>query len=93
MVCDADIAGGYQRNPFKFKHFGANRLEMNRNGTSRPIEGFTPNFDNEQYSKAYMTFRHELECVTNDKCVSFTSFEWANKYRLYAANSRITKVG
>ena len=31
-----------------------------------------------------MTFLQELECDTGDKSVSFTPFEWANGYTLYA---------
>ena len=72
LVSDADLAGGYQRNPFNFQNFGVNRIEMKRNGTSRPSEGYTPNFANGQYIKAYMTFLQELECDTGDKSVSLT---------------------
>ena len=36
LVSDADLAGGYQRNPFDFRNFGVNRIELKRNGTSRP---------------------------------------------------------
>ena len=56
LASDADLAGGYQRNSPNFQNFCVNRIEMKRNATSRPIEGYTPNFANEQYIKAYMTF-------------------------------------
>ena len=49
LVRCADLAGGYQRNPFNFRNFGVNRIELKRNGTSRPIEGYTPNFATGQY--------------------------------------------
>ena len=84
LVSDADLAGGYQRNPFNVQNFGVNRIELRRNGTSRPSEGYTPNFANGQYIKAYMTFLQELECDTGDKSVSLTPSEWANGYTLYA---------
>ena len=84
LVIDADLAVGYQRNPFNFQNFGLNSIELKRNGTSRPSEGYTPNFANGQYIKAYMTFLQELECVTGDKSVSLAPFEWANGYTLYA---------
>ena len=51
LVSDADLAGGYQRNPFNFQNFGVNRIELKRNITSRPSEGYTPNFANGQYIK------------------------------------------
>ena len=84
LMSDADLAGGYQRNPFNFQNFGVYRIELKRNGTSKPSEGYTPNFANGQYITAYMTFLQELECDTGDKSVSITPFEWANEYTLYA---------
>ena len=84
LVSDADLAGGYQRNPFNFQNFGVNRIELKRNGTSVPRGGYTPNFANWQYLKAYMTFLQELECDTGDKSISLTPSEWANGYTLYA---------
>ena len=61
-----------------------NRIELKRNGTSRPSEGYTPNFATGQYIQAYSTFLQELECDTGDKRVSLTSSEWANGNTLYA---------
>ena len=84
LVSDADFAGGYQRNPFNFRNFGVNRIELKRNGTSRPSENYTPNFATAQYIQAYSTFLQELECDTCDKSVSLTPSEWANGYTLYA---------
>ena len=84
LVSDVDLAGGYQRNPFNFSNFGVNRIELKRNGTSRPSEGYTPNFATKQYIRAYSTFLQELECDTGDKCVSLTPSEWANGYTSYA---------
>ena len=56
LVSDADFANGYQRNPFNFQNFGVSGIELKRNGTSKPSEGYTPNFAKGQYEKAYMTF-------------------------------------
>ena len=84
LVSNADLAGGYQRNSFNFQNFGVNRIEMKRNETSVPRGGYTPNFANGQYFKAYSTLLQELECDTGDKSISLTSSEWANGYTLYA---------
>ena len=84
LVSDADLAGGYQRNPFNFRTFGVSRIELKRIGTSWPSEGYTPNFATDQYIKAYSTFLQELECDTGDKRVSFIPSEWAKGYTLYA---------
>ena len=83
-MSDADLASGYQRNPFNFRNFGVNRIELKRNGTSSLREGYTLNFATGQYIKAYSTFLQELECDTNDQSVSLTPSEWANGYTLYA---------
>ena len=64
LVSDADLAGGYQRNSLNYQNFCVNRIELKRNGTPRPTEGYTPNFVNGQYIKAYSTFLQELESDT-----------------------------
>ena len=84
LVSVADFASGYQRNLFNFKNFGVKCIEMKRNGTSRPSEGYTPNFANEQYITDYMTFVKDFECYTSDKCVSLTPSAWKNRYTLFA---------
>ena len=66
------------------KNFGVNRIELRRNGMSRPSKGYTPNFANKQNIKDYLTFYQELECDTGDKIVSLTPFECAIGYTLYA---------
>ena len=56
LVSDADLTGGYQRNPFNYQNFSVNRIQLKRNGTSRLSQGYTPNFANGQYIKDYMMF-------------------------------------
>ena len=75
LVSDADLAGGYQRNPSNLRNVGVNRIELKRNGTSRPSEGYTPNFVAGLYIKAYSTFLQVLECGTGDKSVGLTPSE------------------
>ena len=57
---------------------------MKSNGTSVPLGGYTPNFANGQYLKAYTTFLQELECDIGDRSISLTPSEWVNGYTLYA---------
>ena len=75
LVSNADLAGGYNMNPFNFQNFDVNHIELKRNGTSRPSQGYTPNFANGQYIKDYMTFLQELECNIGDKSVNLTPSE------------------
>ena len=84
LVSDADLAVGYEKNPFNFQNLGVNLIKRKRNGTSRPSEGYSPNFATGQYIKAYSTFLQELECDTGDNSVSLTPSEWANGYTLSA---------
>ena len=84
LVSEGDFAGCYLRNPFNYQNFGVNRIELKRNGTPRPTEGYTPNFANGQFIMAYSTFLQALECDTGDKSVSLTSSVLANGYTLYA---------
>ena len=93
LMSEADLASGYQRNAFNFQNFGVNRIELKRNNTSVPRGGYTPNFANGQYLKAYMTLLQELECDTGDKSVSITPFEWANEYTLYAFKNTDGLIG
>ena len=66
LVSDGDFAGGYQKNPFNCQNFAVNSIKLKRNYTPRPNEGYTPNFVNGQYIKAYSTFFQEFECDTKD---------------------------
>ena len=66
LVSDADLAGGYQKHHFNYQNFGVNRIELKRKNTPRPTQGYTLNFANGQYIKAYLKFPHKLECDTGD---------------------------
>ena len=46
LISDADHAGGYQRNPFNFKHFGVTRIDMKRIGMPVPRHGYSSNVAN-----------------------------------------------
>ena len=91
LVSDADLAGGYQRNPFNFQNFCVNCIELKRNNTSRPSEVYTPNVATGQYIEAYLTFLQELECDTGNKSVSLTSSEWLTDTR-YTRPKSLTVV-
>ena len=84
LVSDTDNAGGYQTNPFNFRPFGVNRVEMRRNGEMVPSMGYTPNFTNGQYIKDYMMMQDQLGFRKGDKCVNLTPSEWADGYTIYA---------
>ncbi|KAF0154027.1 MAG: hypothetical protein FD188_3312, partial [Ignavibacteria bacterium] len=53
MTADTDMAGGYQRNPFNFQHFGVNYLCLKANGEQIPRIALQPNFATKDYIRAY----------------------------------------
>ena len=93
LVSDADLAGGYQRNQLNFQNFGVNLIELTCNATSRPSQGYTPNFASKQYIKYYMTFLQKLECHTGDKSVCLTLSKWSNGYKLYTFKMTDNRIG
>jgi len=83
LVDDRDFAGAYGRNPFNFQKFNVKSIDLKRNGTSVPREGYKPDFANKQYMRSYMTFQEQLFGSKGDRCVALTPTEWANGYTLY----------
>ena len=93
LVADEDFAGNYNTNPFNFRTFNVNRVEMLRNGIRTPRYGYTPNFTTNQYSKDYYTFLSQLKLNKGDKSVALTPYEWANGYTLYAFQTTDGPIG
>ena len=69
LVDDADFAGGYQRNPFRFQKFGVNRIEFKRNGMPVPRHSYIPNWTTGEYIKDYMTLQEQLGFATRTTSV------------------------
>ncbi len=45
--------GAYAKNPFNFKHFGANFVALKVNGQQVPATPLQPNFTNKKYARCY----------------------------------------
>ena len=84
MVSDADMSGGYQRNPFHFQHFGANYLCMQANGIQIPRLAYQPDFANGDYIRSYFGVLEALGFDIGPNCWDLTPEEWANGYNIYA---------
>ena len=85
MVTDDDFVGGYHEgSPFNFRHFNVNRVEMKKNGTPKPDDGYKPSWADGNYIKAYMQLQKQLGFDTGDKCAFITPEEWADGYTLFA---------
>ena len=55
FVKNAASRGTIKENPFNFQHFDLNYLSLSIGSQSIPSQPLTPNFDRNQYLKAYMT--------------------------------------
>ena len=84
MVSDADMSGGYQRNPFNFQHFGANYLCMQANGEQIPRLAYQPDFANRDYIRSYFGVLEALGFDIGPNCWDLTPEEWANGYSLFS---------
>ncbi|KAF0143336.1 MAG: hypothetical protein FD143_3438, partial [Ignavibacteria bacterium] len=79
MVSDADMSGGYQRNPFNFQHFGANYLCMQANGEQIPRLAYQPDFANRDYIRSYFGVLEALGFDIGPNCWDLTPEEWATQ--------------
>ena len=84
MISDADMSGGYQRNPFHFQNFGVNYLCMQANGIQIPRLAYQPDFANGDYIRSYFGVLEALGFDIGPNCWDLTPAEWANGYNIYA---------
>ena len=84
MVSDSNMNGGYQNNPFNFENFGANYICLLANGLQIPRSAYQPNFDEDDYIRAYYSVLEALGFDVGPHCLSICPFEWAHGYNIYA---------
>ena len=66
------VHGNYTQNPFNFQHFDINRLTLRLNGQSCPPDSFTPDFENDLYSREYTEFLLNCGFYQTDKTCSIS---------------------
>ena len=84
MVSDANMTGGYQRNPVNFQNFGITYLALQANGEQVPRLAYQPNFASRDYIRAYFSVLEALGQDIGPSCWDLTPDEWANGYNIYA---------
>ena len=84
LVSDANMTGGYQRNPFNFENFGINYLSLQANGEQIPRLPYQPNFANQDYINTYYGVLEALGFDTGPICWDLTPEEWSAGYNIYA---------
>jgi hypothetical protein len=83
LVSDEDFGGTYSGNPFRFQQFGVTNMELKRNGTPVPRQGYTPDFAKKLYTKDYLLFLNQLKLDRGNWCPPITKEEWADGYTLW----------
>ena len=84
LVTDANMTGGYQRNPFNFENFGINYLSLQANGEQIPRLPYQPNFALQDYINTYYGVLEALGFDTGPICWDLTPEEWSAGYNIYA---------
>ena len=93
LVSDANMTGGYQRNPFHFANFGLNYVCMQANGELIPRLAYQPNFEGRDYIRSYFGVLEALGFDIGPSCWDLTPEEWANGYNLYAFKITAGPIG
>ena len=84
LISDANMTGGYQRNPFNFENFGVNYLGMQANGELIPRVAYQPDFANRDYIRSYFGVLEALGLDVGPNCWDLQPEEWANGFNIYA---------
>jgi hypothetical protein len=84
LVSDANMTGGYQRNPFNFQNFGVNFLSFQANGEQIPRLPYQPNFAQDDYINTYYGVLEAIGFDVGPLCWDITPEEWAEGYNIYA---------
>ena len=93
MVSDADMSGGYQRNPFNFQNFGVNFMCLKANGEQIPRIALQPDFAGLDYIRAYFGVLESLGFDIGPNCWDITPLEWANGYSIFAFKITAGPIG
>ena len=49
------FAGSYKKNYANFQHYGVNYLEFSVNGNAVPMQAFTPDYNNDDYTTEFLS--------------------------------------
>ena len=84
MVENDAYNGMYKKNPFHFQHFDMSKIALYREGESIPGRPFTPDFDNDHYSRSYANTMQTFHYLNTDDTNGLTYNEFGKGYTLYA---------
>lgn len=80
------FTGNYRRNPFNFKHYDLEFMNIHTDGQAYPGRPFQPSFQNNQYGREYYQMIQATGRQLKDRSLAITPFDFANGYTLYCFN-------
>jgi len=83
-LVDADAASGTStKNPFNFKHFNLQDLEIQFDGEKYPSEGIKVNYADDQFAEAYEHLLIGTGSVNDDKTIGIDRNDFKNGSAIY----------
>jgi len=84
LVSNTAFNGNTRHNPFEFKHFDLNYLTLYLDGEQIPNKPLDPNFDEDQYLRAYMTLFEGTGMLNDNKGHGIKRTSYKHGFTLYA---------
>lgn len=78
--------GDIEANPFNFQHFDLDRIGLYRDGELVPGQLYTPDYDNDFFTRAYNNTMSTLNYFNSDDSNGMTLNDFKNSFNLYAFN-------
>ncbi len=87
MVSNKAFNGSLDENPFRFQHFDCNFVGLYKDGISLPMKEFTPNFENGECVREYVSLMQNLNMFgkNNTNSISFREYQ-SDGYTFFAYN-------
>ena len=86
FVKNESFNGLYAKNPFKFENLKITNLALFREGESIPSRPLTPDFENNCYSREYMSLIQALEIFNKADDVDLSPNEFKQGYTIFGFN-------
>ena len=71
------------KNPFHYQHFDINYIAIYKNDTMIPSKAYTPNFENSQYSRSFLSIFQNTNTYYNENVVSIDTVDYINGFCIW----------
>ncbi|XP_045183462.2 uncharacterized protein F54H12.2-like [Mercenaria mercenaria] len=83
MVKNSDMNGDERTNPFDFRHFNLSKLEVSIDGKTIHNKPYTPDFDNGEYLRSYMSLYQATGALGVNRSIDLSMGEYKQGYTLW----------